>query len=274
MPIATGPSIRIFIRWILLVLPCLVLEVRGQEYHVPEFRGEAMKYRLKYGVLNIGTAFISCTADPSGCGDRIEAEAHSEGVVNIFRRLDYRLECCMDVETGLPVHAVRSLRDRRNYLYNELEFDHHSRSDSTIIYSQLSGKRIVPSGIRDILTGFYHFRMNYFTDQIHPKEEVVIHTFYTDKLWDLRIRYAGEETITTREGSLDCRKYNPVTVVGKFFNHEDDITIWFTKDEVPVPVKIRLNLKIGAIHGELVDYHKPHHLGHSDSSNRSDLATH
>lgn len=240
----------------------------SQEYTfvVPEFRGETMNYRLRYGLFNIGYASISSLEDPSGCGDRITAEAHSEGVVKVFRNLEYRLECCMDVKTGLPTSAVRSLRDRKNFLYNELVFDHFSRGDSAIVYSQMSGQHIVARGIFDILTGFYHFRMNYLSDRNQPEsdkmpqeKEVVISTYYTDRLWDLKIRYAGEETIKTSDGHLTCRKYNPVTVVGKFFSHEDDMSIWFTKDEIPIPVKIRLNLKVGSIYGELMDYHKPMH---------------
>lgn len=226
---------------------------------MPAFKGEAMSYRLRYGLFNIGSASISCLEDPSGCGDLIKAEARSQGVVNIFRNLEYRLECCMDVNTGLPTSALRSLRDRKNYLYNELVFDHFTREDSAIVYSQMSGKHIVASGIFDILTGFYHFRMNYLSELMQPESEVVISTYYTDKLWDLKIKFAGEETIRTPYGHLICRKYNPVTVVGKFFSHEDAMSIWFTKDEVPVPIKIQLNLKVGSIYGELIDYHKPMH---------------
>lgn len=89
------------------------------------------------------------------------------------------------------------------------------------------------------------------------RQDVVIKTFFTDELWDLRIRYAGEETIKTKYGRLACHKYNPVTVVGRYFRHDDDMDVWFTKDEIPIPVKIRLNLKIGAINGELAAYQKP-----------------
>jgi hypothetical protein len=233
-----------------------------------------MKYRVKYGRFHVGNATISCTADPSGCGDQIEAEAHSIGVVKIFRRLDYRMNCCMNLTTGMPVYAVRRLRDRRNYLYNELVFDHHSRSDSAIIYSQMTGKHVVPSGIRDVLTGFYHFRANYFIKEEYPTREVNISTFYTNKVRDLRIRYAGEETISTSYGPIRCRKYVPLTPVGDFFENENDMTLWFTQEEFPVPVKIRLNLKIGTLYGELVDYHQPEHMGHTSRIIGSDLAIH
>ena len=98
---------------------------------------------------------------------------------------------------------------------------------------------------------------NYLNDSDLNGGEVVIKTYYTDRLRDLRIRYAGVETIKTKYGEIDCFKCNPVTVVGKFFRHEDDMAIWFTKDGYSTPIKIRLNLKIGSIVGELVSYQKP-----------------
>lgn len=117
--------------------------------------------KVKYGIFNIGFASISCLEDPTGCGYNIQAEAQSSGWVKIFRNLNYHFECCMDLATGLPISAIRSLRDGRYNLYNELIFDQYSRIDSAIVFSQMSGKHVVSKNIYDILTGFYHFRMNF-----------------------------------------------------------------------------------------------------------------
>ncbi|MEN8227451.1 MAG: DUF3108 domain-containing protein [Bacteroidota bacterium] len=230
---------------------------QDRSVEVPDYSGEVMHYRLKYGIFNIGFASISCLEDSTGCGYSIKAEAQSSGWVKIFKDLDYRFECCMDLATGLPNSAIRSLRDGSYNLYNELIFDQYSRIDSAIVFSQMSGKHVVSKNIYDILTGFYHFRMNLLTESTSKGEDVVIKTFFTDELWDLRIRYAGEETIKIKHGQVACYKYNPVTVVGRYFRHDDDMDVWFTKDVIHIPVKIRLNLKIGAINGELISYQKP-----------------
>lgn len=121
----------------------------------------------------------------------------------------------------------------------------------------MSGEHIVSRSIYDILTGFFHFRKNFLKESASSGEEVVINTYFTDELWDLRIRYAGEEIIHTDYGQIECYKFNPVTVVGRFFRHDDDMSLWFTKDEISIPLKVELNLILGSIKGEVSEYQKP-----------------
>lgn len=230
---------------------------QDKSIETPDYCGETMHYRLKYGLLNIGFATISCLEDSSGSTSKIKAEARSSGWIRIFKNLDYCFECCMDITTGLPNSTNINLRDGRDIVDRKLIFDHNSRSDSTIVFCDISGKHVVQNNIHDILTGFYHFRKNAINENVNKKEDIVIKTFFMVDLWDLRIRYAGEEIIKTKYGNHLCDKYNPVPIIGRYFHNDDDMSIWFTQDEIPVPVKIRLNLKLGSIHSELVEYQKP-----------------
>ena len=230
---------------------------QDESLKVPEFVGETMHYKLKYGIFHIGNATVSCLEDPAGCGYIIRAKAQSSGLLKIFKDLNYRFECCFDITTGLPNSAMMDLKDGNQSVYNKVTFDQYSRTDSAIIYSQTSGVHIVPKNIYDILSGYYHFRMNFLTECANNAVPVVIQTFIADELWDLRIRYEGEETIKTMYGKNPCHRFIPSTVVGDFFHHDDDMIVWFTKDEIPIPVKIRLNLRIGSIRGELEEYQMP-----------------
>lgn len=251
------PGRMIYCRIIILtsILCIAVLSGASQErsYEIPDYRGETLHYKLKYGIFRIGSASISFQEDPSECGFRIVVEAQSDGLMKIFKNLHYLLVSCMDPATGLPNSTTINFKDRKNISFNELVFDHNSRSDSTIVFSHMSGKHIVPNNMHDILTAFYHFRRNHINDHTEVGTDVVIATFHPDKLWDQRITYDGEESIKTADGQLECQKYIPSTVVGKYFRNPDDMSVWYTKDESHIPVKIRLNMKIGVIHGELVN---------------------
>lgn len=248
-------NFKVYIIFLSLILVSGVTP--DESYKVPDYGGEIMHYDLRYGMLNVGKATISFIDDSLWCGDHIKAEARSVGIARFIKSITYRFECCMDTITGLPINAIMSLDDRRLHVYNETVFDQRSREDSSIVHSQMSGLHVVPKNIYDILTSYFCFRENYIPLSVKTGQDVVFKIYIADELWDLRIRYAGRETIKTRYGKIKCLKYNPSTVAGNFFRNDDDMTIWFTDDENYIPVRIRLNLIIGSINGHLREYQKP-----------------
>jgi len=248
---------QLFIISLLSALPLVNDSHYERTYDVPDFNGETMQYQLKYGIFHIGYATISFLEAEDTCGIHILSEARSTGLAKLIKNVDYRYEACMDPSSGLPNSALRNLRDGRYTMYNELVFDQHSRPDSAIVYSLNSGKNVVRKEIHDILTGFFHFRENKIHECRSPGDSVVIKTFFTDELWDLNIRYSEEETINTNYGQINCIKFLPETVVGRYFRTNDAMSVWFTKDDFSIPVKIKLNLIIGALHADLVAYKNP-----------------
>ena len=228
-----------------------------ESYKVPDYGGEVMRYNVRYGILNIGRATISFTDDSFGLGSYIKAEARSVGIVRLFKSMNYSFKCCMDTITGLPVNEIMSLADRRCHVYNETVFDHHSREDSSIVHSQMSGKQVVPKNIYDLLTAYYYFRQNHIPFCAKTGKDAVIEIYIAGMLWDLRLRYVGRETIKTMYGKIECLKFIPSTVAGNFFKNEDDMTVWFTDDAHHIPVRLRMNLIVGSVNGDLVEYQKP-----------------
>lgn len=218
---------------------------------------EVMHYVVRFGLLNIGKAVIVIKNDSVNCGAYIKAEARSVGLLRLVKRIDYVYESCMDFRTGLPNKFTMSLTDNQNYLFNELVFDRHSREDSAIIMSYLSGRHVVPGNIHDMLTGFYHFRESYFSVPAFYGRDAVVKMFFVDELYEQRIRYGGREVINTEFGEMNCFKFKPVTMIGEFFKTDEDMSIWFTGDANHIPVKFKLDLTIGSITGHLVDYRKP-----------------
>jgi len=228
-----------------------------EKIKVPDYGGEIINYALSYGIFHIGIAKVSFIDDSLGCGAHIKAEAKSTGIARFVKSIDYSFESCMDTITGLPKNSIISLMDRRRHVYNETVFDQHSRKDSSIVQSQLSGQHIVPKNTYDLLTAYFCFRENNIPLSVKPGHETIIKIYIADILWDLRIKYLGIETIKTMYGKIECLKYCPSTVAGNFFKNEDDMTIWFTDDANHTPVKARLDLILGSINFNMVEYQKP-----------------
>jgi len=248
-----------YVNYILSLSFALLLtsgNIQNNNVELPEYNNETMHYIVKYGIFTIGKAVILFQYDSLSGEYFIKAEVRSAGLIKLIKRLDYIYESYMDPQTGLPLNFMMYLKDNRNYFYNKLVFDRHSRDDSTIVQSHLSGAHVVSKDLHDILTGFYLFRQNHLLEIAEDQQDIVIKAFFPDELWDLRIRYAGKEKINTMFGKINCLVFKPVTVIGGFFKNDDDMTAWFSDDANHIPVRIKLNLTIGSIDGYLVDYQK------------------
>lgn len=227
------------------------------EVIIPDFRQEIMRYNLKYSIFNVGEAYIEFKTNENCDGAWLNAEARSSGLLKFIKDVHYKFESCMDTLTGLPSVASRIIREDDFENLNEVQYFHKLRADSSIIYSLETDSVVVPKNILDILTGFYHFRANNITDNIQEGHIDTVTTYFIDEVWDLIIRFAGEETINTKYGPVKCYKYMPVTQVGRYFKTEDDLSIWVTATGKHIPVKLQVELKLGSFIAELESYYSP-----------------
>ena len=224
------------------------------EFEEPDYLGEDLNYIISYGIWNAGLGRLTYDKDSISGMYHIKAIGRTIGLANVLYKILDIYDSYIDPETGLPVKAIRNAREGSYSEYNEVTFDHFSRPDSVIAISQKSGIHVLPKGILDILSGFYYLRKNYISKEMKEGEMFLVKTYFTDELWDFRIRYMGRETIKTKLGKIDCLMFNPVTEVGRAFKTEDDMTIWISDDKNLIPVKVRVDLRIGSFKVNLVDY--------------------
>ncbi len=221
---------------------------------VPAYVGEELEYVIVYSFVNSGMAKIKFDYDSLTQSYHIIAAARSIGLPNVIYKILDVYECYMDTITGLPVKAIRNIREGNFRDYNIVTFDHSSRQDSSIIHSQKSGTKVVDKDILDILSGFYELRKNYITPDLKVGDLIIIRTYFTDEIWDLKVRYMGKETVKIKGKKIRCLKFNPVTEVGRAFKTEEDMTVWFSDDKNNIPVKIRVELWVGSFKAFLTGY--------------------
>jgi len=224
---------------------------------VPYYPNETVDFSLKYGFLKIGEAHLEFGYDKKCPGAHIVAYAKNIGLFKMINNIHYRYECCMDTATGLPISDSRILIQGNYVDINTVYYDHSSRKDSSLVYSKKTGTVVVPKNTYDLLSGFYHYRKNYLRDNLPLNHSVSITTFFIDEIWDLTIRYCGKDTINTKYGPIECLKVKPVTIVGYFFRTSDAMSIWVTNSGKYIPVKFSVDLKIGTLYGDIIDYKKP-----------------
>ncbi|MBE0674717.1 MAG: DUF3108 domain-containing protein [Bacteroidales bacterium] len=229
-----------------------------QSNGAPYILGEKISYIIHYGVINGGVASLEIK-DAELDGRKIwnsSMTMQTTGMADAIFKVRDVYESFINPATELPLKSVRNISEGKYKKYNEVLFDHASRSDSAVLLSDLTGTHITEQGIHDILSCFYWFRKRYmpYASGFKTGQIITINTWFTDEFYPIRMRYAGMEEIRTKAGKIMCHKFNPVTEVGRLFKTEEDMSVWFSADKNYLPVKIRFDIFVGSFTVNMVSY--------------------
>ena len=232
---------------------CLVVTTSySQEQLKPFAAGEKLVYIAHFGWLNAGAATF--TIEDSVYKEQIayyaKAQAKTIGLADKLYKVRDTYSCYFSPETGLPFLAIRDINEGSYRYYNEEEYNHKKN----LVKSQRSGKHDVPENILDMVSAFYFFRESLVSDITKKGDELILDTYFADEIFPLKMRYVGDENIKTKLGKFKCMKFSPVVEPGRIFDSEDDVTIWISKDKNHIPLQIRIDLIIGSIKCDLVEY--------------------
>ena len=224
----------------------------------PYMPGEKATYIIHYGLINGGVATLELK-NATYEGNRVwhsVMTAQTTGLADALYKVRDVYESFIDPATELPLKSIRNISEGKYRKYNEVLFDHTTRSDSAILLSDLTGTHITEKGIHDILSCFYWFRKRFlpYAYTFSVGQVISINTWFTDEFYPIRMKYMGKEEVRTKAGRVMCHKFNPVTEVGRLFKTEEDVSMWFSADKNFLPVMIRFDIFVGSFTVNLVDY--------------------
>ncbi len=241
---------------VLLILSLTLQMLVAQKQ--PYMPGEKVSYQIKYGIVGSGQATLEIKEGYYKGKPVWHAvvAGQTTGLADALYKVRDVYESYIDPETDLPVFTVRNISEGRYRKYNEVGFDHSSRSDSTLLFSDLSGQHTGPKGLLDLVSCFYWFRKYYLAagKELVPGETYKMMTWFADELYPIILRYKGKETIRIRGSRIECYRFHPVTEVGRVFKTEEDMAMWFTADENFLPVKVRFDIFVGSFHVDMTNY--------------------
>lgn len=218
----------------------------------PYISGEKLVYVAHFGWLNAGEAVFTIRDSVFEGQDLYHAvaKAYTIGVADKIFEVRDVYESFFRPENNQTYLAIRSIKEGRYSYYNEVRYNYEDKK----ILSQKSGEQDVPENILDMLGAFYYLRES-MTDRIkNVGDELILDTFFADEVFPLKMRYVGDEKIRTKLGKFNSMKFSPVVEPGRIFDSEDDVTIWISKDKNHIPFRIRIDLIIGSIKCDLVEY--------------------
>jgi len=245
---------RLF-KTILLLLLAPFFSIGQESAYLP---GEKVDYAIHYGIVQGGIASLELKPDTFKGKEVWHSvfTGRTTGMADALFRVKDIYESYIEPESELPVMSIRNIREGKYTKYNEVTFDHYSRTDSAILTSDLTGIHITEKGIHDIISCFYYLRNHQLPGYADLKkgDMITITTWFTDEFYPIRLRYLGTDEIKTKVGRIKCLKFNPVTEVGRLFKTEDDMTFWFSADGNYLPVRVRFDIFVGAFVAEIVSY--------------------
>ncbi|MFM6915824.1 MAG: DUF3108 domain-containing protein [Aquirufa sp.] len=221
--------------------------------------GENLKYRIHLGFINAAEATIKSSSATSTIGDqttrKVEIEGKTTGVLELFSPLRDYWSAQIDTETLLPLKTEMRKREGRyrkeeTVLYQmDKGFAKITSPQNKPVSSTLAG----PKELLDLISAYYFLRSKPVADK-KPGSRWSAQVLVDSKIYELVLVVRSRETIETEAGSKSSIKTNILLPKNNLFKEEDAIRLWISDDEYQVPLKVQVNLKIGFLTIDLVDY--------------------
>ncbi|NBX80295.1 MAG: DUF3108 domain-containing protein [Flavobacteriales bacterium] len=215
--------------------------------------GEKLRYRITYGFVDAGEATLEVkSTSKTGNGREL---FHAVGIgrtlggFNAFYKVDDRYESYLDKKGVFPWFFVRRVDEGGYKINQDYAFKHHQAK-----VDNGAGKTFkVPTGVQDMISSFYYARTLNFKN-IKKGKTFEFPCFMDDELYNLKIKYVGEEIIHIRKGKFKCMKFVPVVQTGRYFKSEEDVNFWVTSDANRIPVLVKAKIPVGIVKMHLVEW--------------------
>ena len=221
--------------------------------------GDNLKYRIHLGFINAAEATIKSSPGISTLGDqtvrKVEIEGKTTGVLELFSPLHDYWSALIDTQTLLPVKTEMRKKEGRY------------RKEETVLYQMDKGfARITspqnkpitttmagPKDLLDLISAYYFLRSKPVSDK-KPGSRWSAQVLVDSKIYEIVLVVKSKEIIETEAGKKPSIKTNILLPRNNLFKEEDAIRLWISDDEYQVPLKIQVNLKIGYLSIDLIDY--------------------
>ena len=78
--------------------------------------------------------------------------------------------------------------------------------------------------------------------------------FLDNEVFDMYIRYLGQETIKTKYGKFRTHKFKPLLIKGTIFEGGEQMTVWVSDDMNRIPVRIESPISVGKVKIDMMSH--------------------
>ncbi len=213
---------------------------------VPFGIGERMDYRVKFGPLKVGQAFMAVEGLDTIAGHlTYHLRFHIQGGT-VFYKLDDKQESWLDV---LLLATRRYEQDSKQGSYErkrqydfDLEAGVLTRNDGEV--------SDIPSDALDEAAFIYFVR----TIPLEVGETYEWNRYYRSDRNPVILQVLRRERVKLPAGEFETIVVRPIIKTGGIFSEGGEAEVYITDDELRIPVKLVSKLKVGSVILELTSY--------------------
>jgi len=212
--------------------------------------GEALSYKLYWGVLPVGRAWITTewVQREGKALIRLRAEAKSSRLLAAIYPLHDIVESIVDAESFLPVEFTMMQNEGRLHRTDRTVFDREA------MVGRLTGEQTrkgryrkrdkeypIEADTRDILSFLYYMRK--FSPEEKENKEFRVMT--GEKIYGLHMGSITEDTIkVNNHGRVACARYFPQAALEKVFVQKGKMWLWVSDDARQILVEAKARGKV------------------------------
>jgi hypothetical protein len=214
--------------------------------------GEKLEFRVHYGIINAAHITIKVDEKPVQINNRstyhIIAKGKTYSSFDWMYKVRDHFESYVDSASIAPLKYFKSVQEDKHHDVDLVYYDHEKK--------YMIGKKKnmdMPEYVQDIVSAsFYARSLNFSTAYVGKTYPLDV--YLDQKIYNLKFKYLGKETIKTSLGKINCIKLRPQLVVDRVFKDEDDMTIWVSDDKNHVPIRIQTDIFVGSLKVDLTSY--------------------
>ncbi|WP_274474178.1 DUF3108 domain-containing protein [Mangrovimonas aestuarii] len=217
--------------------------------------GEWFKFRMSYsGFLKAGNATLH--VNDTFINERpvyhVVGKGWTTGAIKWFFKVEDRYESYFDKQQLIPYRFIRDIDEGGHTKDIEIEFDH--QKNKAYVNNKKHNKQSVidtEPNVQDMVSTFYYLRNSLDTEGLKLGDEVMVNMFFDEENYGFKLRFLGEETISTDFGDIHTLKFRPYVMAGRVFKEEESLTLWVSNDKNKVPLRIKADLAVGSLRADL-----------------------
>lgn len=222
--------------------------------------GEKLEYVANYAFL-YGAATVNMDTKIHYVNNRpcykVAINGKTTGMLAMMMKVNDTWESYIDTSAMIPHKATRDIIENKYTKKETVVFDHlrqiaEVRSTTGKEPEKLEQFKI-PRYAQDMVSGYYYLRTLDFKN-FKVGDTISVEGFFENKNYNIRIKYLGKETVSTKVGKIPSHIIAPIMPNNEMFDGKNSIKFWVSDDENRIPVKIWAKMFIGGVELGLVKH--------------------